>query len=160
VIRENLTELDALNRLARASIVPPTIRRASQEMGDQLVELGLTWAWCAHRLAALVSVLREHTHWHHAVAFGTLGALAEADEDEVLTAYLHQAVLGMVAAGVRAVPIGHTHGQQLIAYLHDDIRALVPSLLTRETATAGAGCPNYEVLCDDQTRLYARMFRS
>ena len=30
----------------------------------------------------------------------------------------------------------------------------------RDPATAGAGCPSYEILCDEQTRLYARMFRS
>ena len=40
----------------------------------------------------------------------------------MLTAYLHQAALGMIGAGVRAIPVGHTHGQQVLAYLHDDIR--------------------------------------
>ena len=38
-------------------------------------------------------------------------------------AYLHQAALGMIGAGVRRVPVGHTHGQQILAYLHDDIDA-------------------------------------
>jgi urease accessory protein len=66
----------------------------------------------------------------------------------------------MIGAGVRAIPVGHTHGQQVLAYLHDDIQALVLGLREREPETAGAGSPFYEVLCDEQTRLYARMFRS
>jgi urease accessory protein len=66
----------------------------------------------------------------------------------------------MIGAGVRAIPVGHTHGQQVLAYLHDDIQALALELSEREPETAGAGCPFYEVLCDEQTRLYARMFRS
>ena len=66
----------------------------------------------------------------------------------------------MIGAGVRAIPVGHTHGQQVLAYLHDEIRNLAQELAGRESETAGAGCPFYEVLCDEQTRLYARMFRS
>ena len=58
------------------------------------------------------------------MAFGLLGALAGSEPGDVLTAYLHQAALGMIGAGVRAIPVGHTHGQQILAYLHDDIREL------------------------------------
>jgi urease accessory protein len=104
--------------------------------------------------------LRDGEGWHHPVVFGLLGALAEADPAEVLTAYLHQAALGMIGAGVRAIPVGHTHGQQVLAYLHDEIRHLTAALVDRDPETAGAGCLFYEVLCDEQTQLYARMFRS
>ena len=37
---------------------------------------------------------------------------------------------------------------------------LAVALRDRDPETAGAGCPFYEVLCDEQTHLYARMFRS
>ena len=94
------------------------------------------------------------------MTFGLLGALAGAEPEGALTAYLHQAALGMIGAGVRAIPVGHTHGQQVLAYLQDDIGELAASLSTREPETAGSGCPFYEVLCDEQTRLYARMYRS
>ena len=98
--------------------------------------------------------------WHHPVAFGLLGALAGGEPEDVLTAYLHQAALGMIGAGVRAIPAGHTHGQQVLAYLQDDIYDIAAELVDRTVETAGAGCPFYEILCDEQTRLYARMFRS
>ncbi len=154
-------DLPALNRLANASIMPPSTRRASREMGAQLVALGSTWAWSAEGLAPYLRAPHEGPDgWHHSVAFGLLGALAGGDTEEVLTAYLHQAALGMIGAGVRAIPVGHTHGQQVLAYLHDDIRELAATLAGRDPETAGAGCPFYEVLCDEQTRLYARMFRS
>jgi urease accessory protein len=154
-------ELLALNRFAEVSIMPPSIRRASREMGEQLVALAATWDWSAAGLLPFVEARAESTDgWHHSVAFGLIGALAGADEEEVLTTYLHQAALGMIGAGVRAVPLGHTHGQQVLAYLHNDIRDLARALVGREPETAGAGCPFYEVLCDEQTHLYARMFRS
>jgi urease accessory protein len=154
-------DLRALNRCAEVSIVPPSTRRASREMGEQLLTLGATWSWCAARLAPFIRATGGETDgWHHAVAFGLLGALAGGGPDDVLTAYLHQAALGMIGAGVRAIPVGHTHGQQILAYLHDDLSELAAALVNRDPETAGAGCPFYEILCDEQTRLYARMYRS
>jgi urease accessory protein len=150
-------ELPELNSLAEVSIVPPSIRRASREMGEQLLALGASWVWSAR---GLTEVAESFEGWHHCVAFGLLGALAGGEPVEVLTAYLHQAALGVIGAGVRAIPVGHTHGQQVLAYLHDEILGLAKELCDREPETAGAGCPFYEVLCDEQTRLYARMFRS
>lgn len=153
--------LRALNRRAEASMVPPSTRAASREMGEQLLALGATWGWCAGPLEAIIDPTPEGREgWHHPVAFGLLGALAGGAPGDVLTTYLHQAALGMIGAGVRAVPVGHTHGQQVLAYLQDDIRGLVAELVDRDPEAAGAGCPFYEVLCDEQTRLYARMFRS
>lgn len=151
----------ALNRLADASIVPPSLRRASREMGEQLIELASTWYWCASKLPAFFTpATSDPACWHHAVAFGLIAAIAEGDPQETLTAYLHQAALGMIGAGVRAIPVGHTHGQQVLGYLHDEIRDLAATLHDRDPETAGSGSPFYEVLCDEQTRLYARMFRS
>ncbi len=130
-------------------------------MGEQLLALGATWAWCAAGLAPfLPEGTDESDGWHHPISFGLLGALAGGDPEDVVTAYLHQAALGMIGAGVRAIPVGHTHGQQVLAYLHDEIESLTQEIQGREPETAGAGCPFYEILCDDQTRLYARMFRS
>jgi urease accessory protein len=154
-------DLLALNRCAEVSILPPSIRQASREMGEQLLGLGATWAWSAGWLAGFPPESPERTEpWHHAIAFGLLGAIAEGEPEAVLTAYLHQAALGMIGAGVRAIPVGHTHGQQVLAYLHDDIRDLAAALAGRDPEAAGAGCPFYEILCDEQTHLYARMFRS
>ena len=150
----------ALNRLVEASIVPASIRGASREMGNQLLALAMTWPWSDRPLAPYLSAGAAHGGWHHPVTFGLLGALAGGEPEGVLTAYLHQAALGMIGAGVRAIPVGHTHGQQVLAYLQDDICDLAAALAAREPETAGSGCPFYEVLCDEQTRLYARMYRS
>lgn len=158
VIENRPEDLPFLNHLLEVSLLPPSIRTASREMGEQLLALGATWSWSAQRLSQLVEVNSEG--WHHPVVFGLLGAIAGGSPTEVLTTYLHQAALGMIGAGVRAIPVGHTHGQQVLAYLQDEIASLVSELVTRDPESAGAGSPFYEVLCDEQTRLYARMFRS
>jgi urease accessory protein len=163
------------NQLVTASLNPVTLRKASQEMGEQLLQLAATWEWSRRRVAELAAradgpdsqKLRtasaddgERATWHYCVAFGILGAFAKAGAEEALSVFLNQAVLGMIAAGVRGIPVGHTHAQQILAYLHSDIEELTQSLARQDLQTAGSGCPSYEVLCHEQPRLYTRLFRS
>jgi urease accessory protein len=152
-------EVASLNDWVEASILPPTIRNASREMGEQLLLLGETWPWSAPGLQQYQN-FDQPSSWHHPVVYGLLGAFSGATPRSVLTTYLHQAALGMISAGVRAIPVGHTHGQQVLSYVHQEIEQLAEQLQDRELETAGAGCPFYELICDQQTRLYARMFRS
>jgi len=103
---------------------------------------------------------RDGTKNNYCVAFGVLAAAAGATAEEALCVYLNQAALGMIAAGVRGIPVGHTHAQQILAYLHDDIQELTRAHSRQELNAAGSGCPYYEVLCHEQPRLYSRLFRS
>lgn len=144
--------------LLEASLTPSTLRSASHEMGEQLLALAEAWPWAEDRVAALRKT-QKATEWHHAVVFGTLAA-SEAEPEQAVAVYLHQAALGMIGAGVRAIPIGHTHGQQILARLHDDINDLAAELATRDIETAGSFSPAYEILCHAQTQLYTRLFRS
>jgi urease accessory protein len=157
-LQQEVSQVLALNDLAEASIMPPSLRYASREMGEQLMSIAVTWGWSAEGLEPYRS--DEHAIWHHPIVFGLLGALSGSALRDVLTAYLHQAGLGMISAGVRAIPVGHTHGQQVLAYVHEEIGQLVDDLIDRKLETIGACCPFYEVVCDEQTRLYARMYRS
>jgi urease accessory protein len=152
--RQDWATVREADDLLTAAVAPPSLRAAGREMGTQLLALARTWAWSA------AGVREFPSDCHHAVAFGLLGALAGADPSETLAAYLHQALLGMIGAGVRAIPVGHTHGQQVLAYLHGDVEELAADLAGADLDTAGSGCPFYEVLCDEQTRLYSRVFRS
>jgi urease accessory protein len=146
------------NELLTASLTPPTLRQASRDMGTQLLSLSSAWPWASASAASLHRLgVRE---WHHAVVFGVLASAAAALPLDAAAVYLHQAALGVIGAGVKAIPIGHTHGQQVLARLHDDIRSLALSVSNRDLETAGSFSPAHEVLCDAQTRLYTRLFRS
>lgn len=172
VSASNWDELARANELLDVSLTPSTLRHASREMGEQLLALAESWPWVQLRIArsaskesdapllALRAIGDQSPPWHHAVVFATLTAMAGATSLEALLVYLHQAALGAISAGVRAIPIGHTHGQQVLARLHGDIEALAGDLEGRELETAGSFCPAYEVLCHAQTQLYTRLFRS
>jgi urease accessory protein len=149
------------NDMLWASLSPPTLRYASRDLGEQLLRLAEVWPWAG----ACVEALRQaapsaFAGWHHAPVFGALAAAAGATAQEAVLVYLHQAALGTIGAGVKAIPIGHTHGQQILAYLHQVIDALAADLAVRDLSSAGSFCPAYEVLCHAQQALYTRLFRS
>jgi urease accessory protein len=149
------------NDLLGATVTPPTLRHAARDMGEQLLALAEGWPWAAASVAALRRVGDGPPRaWQHGPVFATLAAAASAEPRDALRVYLHQAALGVIGAGVRAVPVGHTHGQQVLVHLHEDIEALATELADRELESAGSGCPAYEVLCHVQSRLYTRLFRS
>jgi len=146
-----------------AGLSPPTIRNASLEMGEQLLTLAEVWPWATQSVAQLNgSMISSATTgpWHHAVVFGTLAAAAEAEPRDAVAVYLHQAALGCIGAGVRAIPIGHTHGQQILARMHGEIEQLAEEVADRDLQQAGSFSPAHEVLCHDQSHLYTRLFRS
>lgn len=147
-----------LNDLLTANKVASTFRRASQALGDALLGLASGWPWSG-RVAAEVRALGV-SHWHHAVIFGVLAATADAEPVDALALYLQNAARGVVAAAVRGVPIGHTHGQQVLARLQPLMTALASRWADAPLDCFGGLSPAYEVLGDAQTRLYARLFQS
>ena len=153
-------EVRRANELLGASLTPPTLRAASAEMGEHLLSLAEAWAWAAAAAGRLRDVGDADQAWHYAPVFGALAAASGAAPPEAVLVYLHQAALGVVLAGVRAVPIGHSHGQQVLARLHGDLHALAEQCAALPLEDAGAFCPAYEVLCHAQSRLYTRLFRS
>jgi urease accessory protein len=153
-------EVVEANQLVDASLNPAALRNASREMGQQLLQLAATWEWSRDQVAELTGRSDQNESWQYCVAFGVLAAFADAAPDEALGVFLNQSVLGMIAAGVRGIPIGHTHAQQILAYLHGDLDELTRSLAGQDLQAAGSGSPYYEVLCHEQPRLYTRLFRS
>jgi urease accessory protein len=149
----------AANELLATSLTPSTLRHASRDMGEQLLGLAESWPWARRVTEELLRSLPEGP-WHHAPVFGALASVCGSTAADAAAVFLHQAALGMIGAGVRAIPIGHTHGQQILARLQDDLQTLAEDLANRPLETAGCNCPAYEVLCHDQSRLYTRLFRS
>ncbi len=150
----------AVNALLNVTLTPPTLRHASRDMGEQLFCLAESWPWSADVTRELRKARHQDGSWHHAPVFGALASVCEGSAEEAVAVFLHQATLGMISAGVRGVPIGHTHGQQILARLQDDLMALARDVAARPLETAGSCCPAYEVLCHDQSQLYTRLFRS
>ncbi len=148
----------ALNDLLTANRAAESLRRASFQQGEALLNLAGGWPWSG-RAAALMRAT-DPGPWHHAIVFGSLTALAGAEANQAVALYLQNAATGIVSAAVRGVPIGHTHGQQILARLHPLLDELAEVCVHSSLDQFGGLSPRYEVMCDAQTQLYTRIFQS
>src|SRR5206468_4235249 len=81
------------------SLLPPTLRHASRDMGEQLLALAESWPWAVSSVPRLrqiascasgsnpQSAIRDpkFQQWHHAPVFATLAAAAGSSPREALT---------------------------------------------------------------------------
>ena len=116
------------NELLRVSLTPPSLRAASRDIGGQLLLLAEAWPWAAAATAAAARLVSGEN--------GTMRSFLEVSPQQrlplpvectVRSIYCTRPLCGAIGAGVRTVPIGHTHGQQVLARVHDDISAPGPS---------------------------------
>ncbi len=148
----------ALNDLMTASRTAETLRRASFQQGAAMVTLAAGWPWSGGPAAQILAT--DRGPWHHAVVFGALARSAGAPARDAVALYLQNAAAGIVGAAVRGVPIGHTHGQQILARLHPALVALADRTATRTIDQFGGLAPLYEVSAHAQSHLYTRIFQS
>ncbi len=157
-IEKDWATMVELNDLLSANKAAPTLRRASLNQGQALLELAAGWPWTG-RIAAHLKASDEGP-WHHAVVFGALTQAAGATTVDAVALYLQNATTGLVASAVRAVPIGHTHGQLVLARLQPLLVELAQRWADVPLECLGGLSPAYEVLGHAQTQLYTRIFQS
>ena len=148
----------ALNDLMTASRTAETLRRASFQQGGALLNLAAGWPWSGGHAAQILAT--DRGPWHHAVVFGALADAAGAPSRDAVALYLQNAAAGIVGAAVRGVPIGHTHGQQILARLHPALVELAERVADRPVEQFGGLAPLYEVSAHAQAQLYTRIFQS
>ena len=147
------------NELLAASLMPPTLRHASRDMGEQLlasrgtVALGGRSDGRLRRSAGLGRGITPSSSrlWPRSAGASPSGRCRYT---------LHQAALGIIGAGVRAIPIGHTHGQQILARLHDDIARAGGRTARPRSGDRRQRCPAYEVLVMPRADFIPALFRS
>lgn len=147
-----------LNDLLTANKVSTTVRRASLKQGGALLELAAGLPWSGESAARLRAC--GPGPWHHATVFGVLAQAAGARARDALAVFFQNAAAAVVAAAVRAVPIGHTHAQQILARMHPHFAELADQWVDTPLDCFGGLSPAYEEYAYAQSQLYTRIFQS
>ena len=148
-------------RLHSLKLVRET-REGSLQTGRQLLKVLQTLV-DSSLLEAFAQEIREgRSFGHHPVVFGAGCQTLRSEREQAVLAHLYAAVSGLVSAGVRLIPLGHTDGQ--IA-----LQALKPLILqTVEETRAFEGteedlfgfAPALEIRAMKHEGLYSRLFKS
>ena len=155
--RDDLAAIVALNDWQLATREARELRQQSEQMGRSLAQ------WLRHldppepRLAAL-EALAPAPSWP--VAFALAGVATGAPERAIALAFAAGWAEAMVQAALKAVPLGQSAGQRVLAGVGAEIPAAVETALALERTAMQAFTPMLAILASRHEVQYSRLFRS
>jgi urease accessory protein len=152
----DLARLTALNDWVRHTRESAELRQQTEQMGRSLVEWLKNRA-SDERVAALAALSPAPTY---PVAFALAAAQAGATPDQALLSFSFGWAENMVQAALKAVPLGQSAGQRILARLAADIPDVVAAALALDDAHRQAFTPRLAILSAQHEHQYSRLFRS
>lgn len=151
--------LQALNDWVRHTRESSEFRLQTEQMGRSLVE------WMKNRYADDDHAL-ERIHWlaaqdaSYPMAFALAAMLTGSAARDALLAYTFGWAENMVQAAIKAVPLGQSAGQRILAKLTQEIPTAVEHALALPDADRQAFSPMLAILSARHEHQYSRLFRS
>ena len=155
--RDDAAALAALNAWFAQTRETRELREQPAQMGRSLV------AWLTQRhpgdtRAAVLAALAPAPMWP--IAFALAAAAAHAPARAALHAFAFGWAENMVAAAVKAVPLGQSSGQRILGALAAAIPAAVDQALATPPEDRQAFAPMLAILSAQHEAQYSRLFRS
>ena len=149
-------EIEALNAWVTATRESSELRQQTEQMGRSLA------AWLKNRpaddrLARLAGLQPAPTY---PLAFALAASQAGADPHAAMLAYAFGWAENMVQAAIKAVPLGQSAGQRILALLADMMPVAVDEAARRDAAHRMAFTPMLAIRSAQHEVQYSRLFRS
>ncbi len=156
----DFARLQTLDAWVRQTRETAELRLQSEQMGRSLVE----WLKTVHP-DALAALQRPDALQHpcYPVAFGLALALhtpADTPVRDTLLTFGFGWAENMAQAAIKAVPLGQSAGQRILAQLATQMPAAVDQALALDDDGRQAFCPMLAILCARHETQYSRLFRS
>ena len=151
--------LAQLNDWVRHTRESGELRLQTEQMGRSLVE------WLKNRYAA-DNAAQTQVQWlaaqdaSYPMAFAVAAHLTGANARDALLAYAFGWAENMVQAAIKAVPLGQSAGQRILARLAQEIPAAAEQALALPDAARQAFSPMLAILSAQHEHQYSRLFRS
>lgn len=149
----------ALNDWVRTTRESSELRLQAEQMGRSLIE------WLRNRHAGdaarhgTIAWLAAHDA-AYPIAFSFAAHCTGAAPRDALLAYAFGWAENMVQAAIKAVPLGQSSGQRILARLSQEIPAAVEHALALPDAARQAFSPMLAILSARHEHQYSRLFRS
>lgn len=121
-------------------------------------------AWQPEAETEAANILRELAEaidcWPYPVAFGAAAGAWGIPANPAVSGYLHAFSANLVSAAIRAVPLGQTEGQQVLAKLEPVIFAVTAKAQSSGLDDLGSCCFLADIASMSHETQYTRLFRS
>jgi urease accessory protein len=156
--RDDIARVRELNDWVRCTRESAEIRQQTEQMGRSLAEWLRNGEQAADARIGALAALRPAPAWP--VAFALATVLAGADVRHALLAFAFGWAENMVQAAMKAVPLGQSAAQRMLARLADAIPAAVETALALPDGARQAFTPMLAILSSRHETQYSRLFRS
>lgn len=156
---DQTTRLAALNDWVRHTRESSELRLQTEQMGRSLIE------WLKNRYAGDTAI-QARVQWlaaqdaSYPIAFALAAHLTGASAHDALLAYAFGWAENMTQAAIKAVPLGQSAGQRMLARLTQNIPAAVEHALALPDSERQAFSPMLAILSARHEHQYSRLFRS
>ena len=154
-----LPRIAELNQWVRTTRESSELRLQTEQMGRSLVE------WLRNRYADQAAIL-GNVSWlaaqdaSYPIAFSFAAHCAGASAHDALLTYAFGWAENLVQAAVKAVPLGQSAGQRILARLTQEIPQAVTCALALPDEARQAFSPMLAILSAQHEHQYSRLFRS
>jgi urease accessory protein len=151
----------ALNRRLSALRPARESRAASGALGRRFLALAADMTQVSDLTDALQATRTHGIECHHVAAFGLTSGLLALEQEAALLAYFHQAVVGLLAACQKLLPIGQSELVRLRWRLKQTVAEVVTASATVDWRTTPPCCtPSLDVASMRHPGLAVRLFIS
>jgi len=148
--------LQALSTWVHATRESSEMRLQTQQMGRSMLD----WLRNLNQASPEALQLLAQLQPTYPLAYALALACTHAALDQALQAYAFGWAENMTQAALKAVPLGQSSGQRMLAVLAQHIPEAVQTALTRTDETRQAFSPMLAILSSRHETQYSRLFRS
>lgn len=134
------------------------LRLQTEQMGRSLCEWLRNSANAQDQRIAALATLKPAPAWP--IAFALAAVFSGAPPRKALLAHAFGWAENMVAAAIKAVPLGQSAGQRMLAALSSALPTCVDAALAMHDADRQAFAPMLAILSSQHETQYSRLFRS
>lgn len=152
--------IERLDQLLFVQNLPRETRNGTKQMGKRMIQLARTlyedpWLdWYGEKAAAY------QLHTHPAVVFTLLGHHLGIDIEKIIDYYYYQNVSSLTQNAVRAIPLGQTEGQKIVADMIPFITTTREGVMQLDEADFGLTAPGIEMNQLEHENVDVRIFIS
>lgn len=156
----NLNEIWRLDRLLTIQNLSRETREGTRFMGRSLIKIAKT-IYDSEMLALYSKRVQEKKSFAHpAIVFALAGHHLKTSAETTMLYYMYSTVINLVQNAVRAIPIGQTAGQKIIADFQPKLKKAVETIKGLEESDFGTIAPGLELAQMQHENLTVRIFMS
>lgn len=157
----NAGRVQQLDQWVRQTRETSELRQQVEQMGRSLFDWQKSVGWAAAGTPPTApGGVPAAAHPTYPVAFAAAAARTTATPRETALTYAFSWSENMVQAAIKAVPLGQSSGQRILARLAADIPAAVDHAIALDDGTRQSFTPMLAILSAQHETQYSRLFRS